>query len=225
VYYWFWRNYIRGRLNYRICSAEDFIAFVQGFPDVYIGDILLHRRDTCPVSGMEEPYVCKTRLLMKDICRRKNGIAADFERFYRGIAREKKEKYSPCRYTNEGRLGYIRYVTGMILNETGRLEKETEVLREIPVFDSDIKGVFSLEGMETVREVYAAYWLDGGKGLRETAESSLDTLRRLKSSVDTDGEKKAIDVYAVEIARILNGGTPSKKINTINQLVGSAGSP
>ncbi|MDD2702774.1 MAG: hypothetical protein PHC33_02040 [Candidatus Omnitrophica bacterium] len=229
AYYWFWKNYIRGRLDYNVCSSADFISFVRGFPEEYIQKILFYQCARPPVLSGENrgfgAYIRNADLQTSDILKRKRESTVDFETFYRGISREKKERYESCHCTDESRLRYIADLTAGIISETGRLKKELEVLKETPPFASDITVVFSLEGMREVQKVYAAYWIYGGKGLREATESSLASLRRLMSPALAAGERKALEIYAEEIMKIQKGGVPVKKMTAINQIIVSAQSP
>ncbi|MFA5363490.1 MAG: hypothetical protein WC335_09695, partial [Candidatus Omnitrophota bacterium] len=229
VYYRFWKNYIRGRLNYSVCSSADFISFVRSFPEEYIKKILFYQSGQYSVLSGEnrgyDAYIHNVGLQTGDILKRKRKIIVDFKAFYRGISRERKERCESCFYTDEYRLRYIIKLTDRIAGETLRLKKELEGLKKAPPFAPDITAVFSLEGIEEVRKVYAAYWIEDGKGLCEAAESSLARLRRLMSSAYLEEERKALKICAEEIAEIQKGGVPAKKMTTINQLIDSAQSP
>ncbi|MFA5429683.1 MAG: hypothetical protein WC329_00800 [Candidatus Omnitrophota bacterium] len=226
AYFWFWDTYIRNPPGWKAPPVSDFLFFVRCFPEDYIREVIAYKKGPCPAfltnSIGFRHYHDNAATREEDIFGRKKTVVDNFGKFYRQIARIKKEIRFPIIYNPAGVLRYIAAVSGGLREETVRLRKQTEALRSMPPFASDITAVFSLEGLAEVWKVYDAYDKDNAGGeLKKTVSSALDNLRSLLLSASCVPEREALKAYLAEVENISNGGEPSQRLVTINRIIDS----
>ncbi|NLE91004.1 MAG: hypothetical protein GX598_00445 [Elusimicrobia bacterium] len=226
AYFWFWDDYIRGRLVRRVPSVSDFLFFVRDFPEDYLHELVFYQRgpqlswpsDCFGIQNYRGNAVDRE----EEIYERKRKVVDNFGKFYRQLASIKKEIRFPMIYNPAGVLRYIAAVSGGLREETARLRKQAEALRSVPRFSSDITAVFSLEGLAEVRKVYDAYDKDkAGVELKKAVSSALNNLQSLLRSASYAPEREALEAYLTEVVNISNGGAPSQEIVTINRIIDS----
>ena len=226
AYFWFWDTYIKSPPGWDIPPVSDFLFFVRYFPEDYIREVIAYKKGPCPSFSPDSigfrHYHDNAAAREKDIFGRKKTVVDNFGKFYRQIARIRKEIRFPIIYNPAGVLRYIAAVSGGLKEETVRLRKQTEALRSLPRFSPDITAVFSLEGLAEVRKVYDAYDQDKVKGgLKEAVSSALDNLQSLLRSASCAPDREALKAYIEEITNISNGSAPSQKPVTINRIIDS----
>jgi hypothetical protein len=218
-YYAIQKSYKKKEIDLDFKKAYAFVKFIADFPEELLEGVILPLKAPGNNSLTKEDFdrlKKKHSFLWGSLVSNKRNMSEDFKNLYVSLADSLNETIElPGNATTNQDLAKasdnFEKGIGLLLEAKSRFKNKTN--ENMP----KINAQASLEGFYVMRKIYEVCWYKKGN-LPEECREALKKLVRLKSGAHAN-EKKAIDVYVLEVKKILAGKGMTFPINQINKLV------